>query len=105
MDFVSKQKNLYQLEYRILKCYRLGLMTEIEVIHWCRTDNCVIMVLSDVSVQINFLREHYKLLFWESSENSINVNVLSNHRYRIEEFKKVLSYCSLILRHVHDLLK
>ena len=81
------------------------LPTGIEVIHWCRTENCVIMVLSDVSVQINFLREHFKLIFWESSDNRINVNIVSSHGYQFDEFKKVLCYCSLVLRHVDNLLQ
>jgi len=80
-------------------------IAEIKMIHWCRTENCVVMVLSDYSVQINFMSEHYKLIFWQSTDKSANVIVISNHFFHYEAFKKVLCYCSLVLRQVNSLLK
>ena len=97
---------LASMLYRILWYYRICLdIAEIKMIHWCRTENCVVMVLSDYSVQINFMSEHYKLIFWQSTDKSANVIVISNHFFHYEAFKKVLCYCSLVLRQVNSLLK
>lgn len=39
---------------------------DVQVTRWARNDNCVIMMLSNNSVQINFFSSHDKILFRES---------------------------------------
>ena len=39
---------------------------DVQVVEWARNDNCVIMLLSNSSLQMNFFQSHEKILFHES---------------------------------------
>jgi serine/threonine protein kinase len=76
-----------------------------EVIQWHRTSNCVVMVLSNRSVQVNFLREHYKLMFLEEHTGEIKVHLLSHKNYQQQEInRRLVHYCTDIFNHVQNLL-
>ena len=58
-----------------------------QVVRWIRNNSTVIMELNNSSVQINFIKDHAKLIFWGTSgtpssdhQNSFMVTYLSSDR-------------------------
>ncbi len=83
-----------------------GVSMAPELLHWHRTDNCVIMLLSNLAIQVNFLREHQKIIFWDQGPGSSIGVALLTARDQLpggtEVLKSLSDSCIDIIEYLHN---
>lgn len=51
-----------------------------QVVRWTRNNSAVIMELNNGSVQINFIRDHAKVIFWGVENNSLLLTYMATDK-------------------------